>query len=185
MDLFDKCKNFTRAKELMATGIYPYFKAIQSGAGSKVTVDGREVIMIGSNNYLGLTQHPKVIEALIKAAEKYGAGCTGSRFLNGTLDLHEELEEKLAQFMGKQAALVFSTGFQTNLGTISTIVGKNDLIFADSENHASIVEGCRLAFGKTIKYKHNDMADLEQQLKAQSEFQGKLIVTDGVFSMGG
>lgn len=185
MDLFDKCKNFTRAKELMATGIYPYFKAIQSGAGSKITVDGREVIMIGSNNYLGLTQHPKVIEALIKAAEKYGAGCTGSRFLNGTLDLHEELEEKLAQFMGKQAALVFSTGFQTNLGTIATIVGKNDLIFADSENHASIVEGCRLAFGKTIKYKHNDMADLERRLKAQSEFQGKLIITDGVFSMGG
>ena len=185
MDLFDKCKNFTRAKELMTTGIYPYFKAIQSGAGSKITVDGREVIMIGSNNYLGLTQHPKVIEALIKAAEKYGAGCTGSRFLNGTLDLHEELEEKLAQFMGKQAALIFSTGFQTNLGTIATIVGRDDLIFADSENHASIVDGCRLAFGKTIKYKHNDMADLERRLKAHSDVQGKLIITDGVFSMGG
>ena len=185
MDLFDKCKSFTRAKEVMANGTYPYFKAIQSGAGSKVIIDGREVIMIGSNNYLGLTQHPKVKEALIKAAEKYGSGCTGSRFLNGTLDLHEELEEKLAEFMGKEASLVFSTGFQTNLGTISTIVGKNDLIFADCENHASIVDGCRLSFGKTIKYKHNDMSDLEQKLEEFSHHQGKLIVTDGVFSMGG
>ena len=185
MDLFDKCKNFTRAKELMATGIYPYFKAIQSGAGSKITVDGREVIMIGSNNYLGLTQHPKVIEALIKTAEKYGSGCTGSRFLNGTLDLHEELEQKLAQFMGKEAALVFSTGFQTNLGTISAIMGRDDLIFADSENHASIVDGCRLSFGKTIKYKHNDILDLERRLKSHNHVTGKLIITDGVFSMGG
>ena len=185
MDLFDKCKKFTRAKELMATGFYPYFKAIQSGAGSKITVDGREVIMIGSNNYLGLTQHPKVIEALIKAAEKYGSGCTGSRFLNGTLDLHEELEENLAQFIGRQAALVFSTGFQTNLGTISALIGRDDLIFADSENHASIVDGCRLAFGKTIKYKHNDLADLQKRLKAHDHVAGRLIITDGVFSMGG
>ncbi|HFE64882.1 MAG TPA: pyridoxal phosphate-dependent aminotransferase family protein, partial [Caldithrix sp.] len=185
MNLFDKCKNFTRAKELMATGIYPYFKAIQSGAGSKVIIDGREVIMIGSNNYLGLTQHPKVKAALIKAAEKFGTGCTGSRFLNGTLDLHEKLEQKLAVFMKKEAALVFSTGFQTNLGAISAIVGKNDLIFADSENHASIVDGCRLAFGKTIKYKHNDMTDLERRLETFSHVPGKLIVTDGVFSMGG
>ena len=185
MDLFDKCKKFTRAKELMATGNYPYFKAIQSGAGSKITVDGQEVIMIGSNNYLGLTQHPKVIEAQIKAAEKYGSGCTGSRFLNGTLDLHEELEEKLAQFMRKQAALIFSTGFQTNLGTISALIGRNDLIFADSENHASIVDGCRLAFGKTIKYKHNDMSDLQKRLKAHDHVAGKLIITDGIFSMGG
>ena len=185
MDLFDKCRNFTRAKELMATGIYPYFKAIQSGAGSKITVDGREVIMIGSNNYLGLTQHPKVKQALISAAEKYGSGCTGSRFLNGTLDLHEELEQKLAQFMGKEAALVFSTGFQTNLGTISAIMGRDDLIFADSENHASIVDGCRLSFGKTIKYKHNDISDLERRLKSHNHVTGKLIITDGVFSMGG
>ena len=185
MDLFDKCRNFTRAKELMATGIYPYFKAIQSGAGSKITVDGREVIMIGSNNYLGLTQHPKVKQALISAAEKYGSGCTGSRFLNGTLDLHEELEQKLAQFMGKEAALVFSTGFQTNLGTISAIMGRDDLIFADSENHASIVDGCRLSFGKTIKYKHNDILDLERRLKSHNHVTGKLIITDGVFSMGG
>jgi len=185
MNLFDKCKKYTRAKEVMENGIYPYFKPIQSGAGSKVTIDGRQVIMIGSNNYLGLTQHPKVKQALIEAAEKYGSGCTGSRLLNGTLDLHEELEEKLADFMGKEAALVFSTGFQTNLGTISTIVGRDDLIFADNENHASIVDGCRLAFGKTIKFKHNDMQDLQRRLKAHADVRGKLIVTDGVFSMGG
>jgi len=185
MDLFDKCKRYTRAKEVMANGIYPYFKAIQSGAGSTVTIDGREMIMIGSNNYLGLTQHPKIKEAAIKATQKYGTGCTGSRFLNGTLDLHEQLEEKLARFVGKESALVFSTGFQTNLGAISTIVGKDDLIFADTEDHASIVDGYRLAFGKTVKYKHNKMVDLERKLQSFSQVPGKLIVTDGVFSMGG
>ncbi len=185
MDLFDKCREFTRAREAMAVGIYPYFKAIQSGAGSRVVIDGHEVVMIGSNNYLGLTQHPKVIQALVDDAEKYGTACTGSRFLNGTLDLHEELEAKLAAFMKKEAALVFSTGFQTNLGTIATLVGKDDVIFSDSENHASIIDGCRLAFGKTIKYHHNDMNDLEQRLKAHADAPGKLVVTDGVFSMGG
>lgn len=185
MDLFDKCRRYTRAREAMAAGFYPYFKAIQSGADTKVIIEGRELIMIGSNNYLGLTQHPKVKEAAIKAVEKYGSGCTGSRFLNGTLDLHEELEEKLARFVGKEAALVFSTGFQTNLGCIATIVGKDDIIFADRDNHASIVDACRLSFGKTVKFKHNDMEDLERLLSAHADVPGKLIAVDGVFSMGG
>ena len=186
MDLFDRCRNFTRAKETMAAGIYPYFKAIQSGAGSEVIIDGRKMIMIGSNNYLGLTNHPKVKEAAIKAIERYGTGCTGSRFLNGTLDIHEELEDRLAAFVQMEAALVFSTGFQTNLGAISTLVGKDDLILTDRSDHASIVDGCRLAFGKTIKYKHNDMKDLERVLEAiKNKDSGKIIVTDGVFSMEG
>lgn len=186
MDLFDRCRNYTRAKETMEAGIYPYFKPIQSGAGSEVIIDGRKMIMIGSNNYLGLTNHPKVKEAAIKAIERYGTGCTGSRFLNGTLDIHEELEERLAAFVQKEAALVFSTGFQTNLGSISTLVGKDDLLYTDRSDHASIVDGCRLAFGKTIKYKHNDMKDLERVLKVNLvKNVGKIIVTDGVFSMEG
>ena len=186
MDLFDRCRNFTRAKETMAAGIYPYFKAIQSGAGSEVIIDGRKMIMIGSNNYLGLTNHPKVKEAAMKAIERYGTGCTGSRFLNGTLDIHEELEERLAAFVHMEAALVFSTGFQTNLGVLSTLVGKDDLFFTDRSDHASIVDGCRLAFGKTIKYKHNDMKDLERVLETnKNKDVGKIIVTDGVFSMEG
>jgi len=186
LDLFDKCYRFTRAKEAMAAGLYPYFRAIESGADAQVTIDGRPVIMIGSNNYLGLTQDPRVKKAAQDAIEQFGSGCTGSRFLNGTLTLHEELEERLAAFMNREAALVFSTGFQTNLGTIATIVGKDDLIFADRDNHASIVDGCRLAFGKTVKYRHNDMADLERVLKMYADDDcGKLIVSDGVFSMGG
>lgn len=186
MDIFDKCRNFTRAKEAMAAGLYPYFRAIQSGPGSEVIIDGKKMIMIGSNNYLGLTGHPKVIEAAINAIRKYGSGCTGSRFLNGTLDLHEELEYRLAKFMNREAALCFSTGFQTNQGAISTLVGKDDLVFTDRADHASIVDGCRLAFGKTIKYKHNDMDDLERVLKMYADTEaGKLIVTDGVFSMEG
>jgi 8-amino-7-oxononanoate synthase len=186
VDLFEKCYRFTRAKEAMAAGIYPYFRAIESGADTQVVIDGRQVIMIGSNNYLGLTQDPRVKKAAQEAIERFGSGCTGSRFLNGTLTLHEELEERLAAFMKREAALVFSTGFQTNLGTIATIVGKDDLIFADRDNHASIVDGCRLAFGKTVKYRHNDMSDLERVLKMYADDDGgKLIVTDGVFSMGG
>lgn len=186
MTLLDKCNNFTRAKEVMAMGIYPYFRAIDSGADTEVYIEGRKLIMLGSNNYLGLTQHPKVIEAAVEATRKYGSGCTGSRFLNGTLTIHEELEERLAQFMKRDAAIVFSTGFQTNQGTISTIVGKDDLVYADRQNHASIVDGCRLAFGKTLKFKHNDMADLERLLtNHNNQAAGKLIVVDGVFSMEG
>lgn len=189
MDLFDKCNGFTRAKEAIAMGIYPYFRAIGSGADTEVNINGQRLIMLGSNNYLGLTQHPKVIEAAIDATKKYGSGCTGSRFLNGTLTIHEKLEERLAHFMQKEAALVFSTGFQTNQGTISTIIGKDDIVFADRQNHASIVDGCRLAFGKTLKFKHNDIQDLERLLtncnNNHNNNCGKLVVVDGVFSMEG
>lgn len=183
-DLFQKCYDFTRAMELQEEGWYPYFKPIESGPGAEVWIDGRQLIMIGSNNYLGLTQDKRIKEAAIRAVEKYGSGCTGSRFLNGTLPLHVELEEKLAKYMNKEGALVFSTGFQTNLGTLSTVVGKDDIIFADRNNHASIVDGCRLSFGRVVKFKHNDMRDLERLLKASKE-RGKLIVADGVFSMEG
>ena len=186
MDLFEKCYKDTRAEQAIAQGYYPYFKAIQSGAGSTVMIDGKKYIMIGSNNYLGLTQDPRIIKAATEALETFGSGCTGSRFLNGTLTLHEELEEKLADFIHKEAALTFSTGFQTNQGTISSIVGKEDLIFGDRSNHASIVEGCRLSFGKTFKYKHQDINDLERLLQTQGNNSGgKLIVSDGVFSMEG
>lgn len=186
MDLFEKCRQFTRAKEAIAAGLYPYFQPIESGPGSEVTINGKKMIMIGSNNYLGLTGHPKVVEAAVHAIRKYGTGCTGSRFLNGTLDIHIELEDRLAKFMKRDAVLCYSTGMQSNLGAISTIIGKNDLIFTDRADHASIIDGCRLSFGKWIKYKHNDMNDLERVLKAnQDHCSGKLIVTDGVFSMEG
>lgn len=187
-DLFQKCRNYTRHKEAQAVGLYPYFKAIESGADAEVMVQGKRMIMIGSNNYLGLTTHPKVKEAAIKAIEKYGSGCTGSRFLNGTLDIHEELELRLAKFIRKEKALLFSTGFQTNLGTISTLVGKDDVILCDRMNHASIIDGCRLAFGRTVKFKHNDMEDLERCLNSpdMEEAAGSvLVITEGVFSMEG
>ncbi len=185
MNLFEKCKNFQAAREVKAAGLYPYFRQISSSPGTKVIAEGKEVIMIGSNNYLGLTSHPAVIEAIHQAVDKYGSGCTGSRFLNGTLDIHVKLEEELADFMHREAALVFSTGFQTNLGTIATLVGKDDMIFGDRANHASIVDGCRLAFGEFKKYRHNDMADLERILTKNNSSGGKLIATDGVFSMEG
>ncbi len=186
MDIFEKCYQFTRADEAKRSGYYPYFKAIQSGAGSTVMIDGKKFIMIGSNNYLGLTQDPRVLKAAKDALDTFGSGCTGSRFLNGTLILHEELEDKLANFVHKEAAIVFSTGFQTNQGAISSLAGKNDFIFSDKTNHASIIDGCRLAFGKTVKFKHNDMKDLEKQLAHHNDDSaGKLIVADGVFSMEG
>jgi 8-amino-7-oxononanoate synthase len=187
-DLFSKCSTgvSARAREVAAKGLYPYFKAIQSGADTEVFIDGKKMIMIGSNNYLGLTQDERVKRAAIEAIEKFGSGCTGSRFLNGTLSLHEELEEKLARFMNTEAALVFSTGFQTNQGAISALVGRNDLVIGDNENHASIVDGTRLAFGKALKYRHNDMNDLDKVLSLNhKDGGGILIVTDGVFSMGG
>jgi len=184
-DIFDKCRAFTRASEVKATGYYPYFNPISSAAANVVKINGRDLIMIGSNNYLGLTTHPRVVEASREAASKYGVGCTGSRFLNGTLDIHLELEEALAKFLKKEAVLVFSTGFQTNLGTISCLVNKNDLILADRSDHASIVDGCRLSFGKTLKYKHNDIEDLERILQARNGNFGTLVVVDGVFSMEG
>jgi len=185
MDIFEKCRNYTAAREAMAVGLYPFFSEVQSCLGTKAVIDGKKVIMIGSNNYLGLTTHPKVREAAIQAIEKYGSGCTGSRFLNGNLDIHVELENRLAKFMNKQAALVFSTGFQTNLGGISTLVGRNDSVFIDRDDHASIVDGCRLAFGKVYKFRHNDMADLDRILRENQNSGGKLIAVDGVFSIGG
>jgi 8-amino-7-oxononanoate synthase len=185
MDIFQKCYNYTRAKEAKEAGYYPYFRAIESGADTEVMIQGKKMIMIGSNNYLGLTQDPRVKEAAVKAIEKYGSGCTGSRFLNGTLDIHEELEHKLGRFMNKEMCQVVSTGFQTNQAAISTIVGKDDAVIIDRNNHASIIDGCRLAFGQTTKYKHNDMEDLERVLRNLDDSTGALIVVDGVFSMEG
>ena len=185
MELFDKCYNFTRAKETMAMGFYPYFIPLSDTEGTEVTIDGRKLIMIGSNNYLGLTTHPRVRQAAVEAVYKYGTSCTGSRFLNGTLHLHKQLEEELADFVGKEAALVFSTGYQTNLGTISALVGKGDVVITDKEDHASIIDSCRLAYGKMLRFRHNDMADLERVLKKRDPDQGKLVVVDGVFSMAG
>ena len=187
-DLFDKCTAgiSVRARDAVENGWYPYFKAIQSGADTEVFVDGNKMIMIGSNNYLGLTQDERVKKAAKDAIDKFGSGCTGSRFLNGTLSLHEELEERLADFMKTEAVLIFSTGFQTNQGAISAIVGRNDLIIGDNENHASIVDGARLAFGKALKYRHNDMDDMDKVISInKKDNNGILIVSDGVFSMGG
>jgi len=185
MELFDKCYNFTRAKEVMAMGVYPYFIPLSDTEGTEVTIDGRQLIMIGSNNYLGLTTHPKVREAAIEAVRQYGTSCTGSRFLNGTLHLHVQLEAELADFVGQEAALVFSTGYQTNLGTISALVGRGDVVITDKEDHASIIDGCRLSLGKMLRFRHNDLDDLERVLKGCDPDQGKLVVVDGVFSMGG
>jgi 8-amino-7-oxononanoate synthase len=185
LSLFDKCRQFTRAREVQAAGIYPYFWPISETHATRVTIEGRELVMIGSNNYLGLTEHPQVIEAAQDAIRRFGSGCTGSRFLNGTLDLHVELEEKLAEFAGKEAALTMSTGFQTNLGTISTLVGRDDVIYCDRENHASIIDGCRLSFGTLKKFRHNDMDELERLLQKEPREKGKLIIVDGVFSMRG
>lgn len=187
-DLFTKCSTGTsaRAREAMEQGWYPYFKAIDSGADTEVFINGHKLIMIGSNNYLGLTQDERVKKAAIAAIEKFGSGCTGSRFLNGTLTIHEELEEKLAEFMNVEATLVFSTGFMTNQGVIAAIVGRKDLVVGDNENHASIVDGTRLAFGRALKYRHNNIADLDRVLtRNKADDNGILVITDGVFSMGG
>ena len=187
-DLFDKCYAYDDPQKVQAMGIYPYFHPLQSAPGNEVFVDGHKCIMVGSNNYLGLVDHPKVKEAAAEAARTYGSGCTGSRFLNGTLDLHVKLEERLAQFMKRPAALVFSTGFQTNLGAISTLVGKNDAIVIDRANHASIVDGTRLSFGEIFKFAHNNMEDLDRVLaRVRSKITrgGVLVVVDGVFSMEG
>ena len=185
MDIFKKCYEFTRADEVKAAGIYPYFRVLESRQDVEVVMEGRRRIMLGSNNYLGLTVCPEVVEAGLKAIEKYGTGCSGSRFLNGTLDLHVELEAEIAKFLGKDGAITFGTGFQTNLGIISALVGMHDYVICDRENHASIYAGCQLSFGKLLRYRHNDMADLEECLKKVPEESGALIVVDGVFSMGG
>lgn len=185
MDLFKKCEDYTRVEDLKAINLYPYFHQLTSGQDTVVQMEGRETIMIGSNNYLGLTSHPEVIEAGVDAIKKYGSGCSGSRFLNGTLDIHIKLEKKLAEFLNKEACVTFSTGYQSNLGIISAITGRNDVIVSDKENHASIYDACKLSYAKLLRYEHNDMKDLEEKLKTIGEKKGILIVTDGVFSMSG
>lgn len=185
MDLFAKCGSLEVLNNAKKLGIYPYFHQLETKQGPEVVMEGKNIIMIGSNNYLGLTSHPEVVEAGVKALEKYGSGCSGSRFLNGTLDAHVALEKELADFLHKEDAVTFSTGFQSNLGIISAIAGRNDYILCDKENHASIYDGCRLSYAKMLRYNHSDMEDLERQLKTVPETAGILIVTDGVFSMGG
>jgi 8-amino-7-oxononanoate synthase len=188
LELFSKCYDFTRADEIKSTGLYPYFRAIQENEGPVVQIEGRKIIMAGSNNYLGLTAHPKVKEAAIKAVEKYGTGCSGSRYLTGTLDLHIELEHRLANFFKKEAVLLFSTGYQTAQGIIPTLVQRGDYVVSDKDNHACIVAGNLMAKGamaEFVRYKHNDMDDLERVIKKLPEDSGKLIVSDGVFSTGG
>ena len=184
-DLFEKCQTYTEAKTVKAAGLYPYFIPLTDSEGTEVTVGSHRLIMVGSNNYLGLTMHPKVRQAALDAVRRYGTSCTGSRFLNGTLELHLELERRLAAFVGKEAALVFSTGYQTNLGTISSLVGRGDFVVTDKDDHASIVDGCRLAFGEMRRFNHNDMAHLERVLAGLPEDAGRLVIVDGIFSMGG
>src|SRR6266566_4446263 len=183
--LFDKCKSFTKARELQAVGLYPYYRPITHSEDTVVVIEGKERIMMGSNNYLGLTHHPEVLAAAKQALERYGSGCTGSRLLNGTLDLHEQLEVELAQFFGKEACLVFSTGYQANLGLISGLVGRGDVVFLDKLDHASIVVGAKLSHGETIRFNHGDMAGLERKLQKVPVGTGVMIIVDGVFSMEG
>ena len=188
MDLFAKIEkngNWRMSQEAKAAGAYPYFHELRSGQDTVVDMEGRRTIMLGSNNYLGLTSHPKVKAAGIAALEKYGSGCSGSRFLNGTLDIHAQLERELADFLHKDDAVTFGTGFQSNLGILGTIASLGDYILCDKENHASIYDGCKLSYAKMVRYEHSDMADLEKRLKAVPETAGALIVTDGVFSMSG
>ncbi|HEY4327529.1 MAG TPA: pyridoxal phosphate-dependent aminotransferase family protein [Mucilaginibacter sp.] len=183
--LADKIALFTDAAAIKAKGLYPYFRAIESAQDTEVSIGGKQVLMFGSNSYLGLTDHPYIKEAAKKAIDKYGTGCAGSRFLNGTLDIHIELENRLAEFVGKEAAILFSTGFQVNLGVLSCITGRNDYLVLDEQDHASIIDGCRLSFSRVIKYAHNDMRDLERKLRLLPGEAIKLIVTDGIFSMEG
>lgn len=184
MSIFDKCRNYTDPDKVQAAGVYPYFRRIESQQDPVVMMDGHEVIMCGSNNYLGLASDPRVKEASCEAIRQYGTGCAGSRFLNGTLDIHVELEEKLAGFFRKEEALVYATGYQTNLGVLSSIITRGDVAVSDRQNHASIVDGLRLSYGDMRKYQHNDMADLDRTL-GNIEEKNKIVVVDGVFSMEG
>jgi 8-amino-7-oxononanoate synthase len=183
--LFEKCKNFTRAREVQAMGLYPYFTPISESEDTVVKIDGKAKVMMGSNNYLGLTHHPKVLEAAQAALHKYGSGCTGSRFLNGTLDLHEILEARLAEFFGKESCLVFSTGYQANLGLVSGLVGRGDVVFLDKLDHASIVDGAKLSHGDVVRFNHGDLAGLDRKLGRDDRPKGALIIVDGVYSMEG
>ena len=183
-DVFEKCRKYTTAKEVMAAGLYPYFHVVESEQSPEVIIEGRKMIMLGSNNYLGLTNHPKVKEAAIEAVRKYGSGCAGTRLLNGNLDIHVKLEEKLASFFRKEAALTFSTGYQTNLGIITSLAGKHDVVVIDKLDHASIIDACRLSYAEVKKFRHSDMSSLEYVLKECGN-RGKLVVVDGVYSMEG
>lgn len=185
MDIFTKCYQYDLDKIAMQKGIYPYFQPLDGMEGTVATLNGRKIIMIGSNNYLGLTTHPKVRAAAAKGLEEYGPSCTGSRFLNGTLQLHHQLEERLAAFTGMEAALVFSTGMQTNLGAISALIGRNDIAVTDKDDHASIVDGCRLGLGETKRFVHGDLDQLDRILEKIPETSGAMVIVDGVFSMGG
>lgn len=184
LDVFSKAQEYTASRDVRALGLYPYFVPIEGSDSTHVVVDGRRLVMVGSNNYLGLNHHPRVIAAAAAALEKYGSACTGSRFLNGNTDLHDELERELAILTNKQAALVFPTGFQTNLGAIASLVGRNDTVFIDKYDHASIVDGCVLSAGEMVRFRHADLDDLERKL-ARAEGRGRLIAVDGVFSMEG
>ncbi len=184
MRIAEKVARFDTARKVMAAGIYPYFRSIESDQDTMVQINGKDVLMLGSNNYLGLTNHPQVKEAAIAALRQYGSGCAGSRFLNGTLRIHIECEERLADYMQKEAVLLFSTGFQANLGVISSLVGRNGYVVTDSLDHASIIDGARLSFGKMVKFRHNDKDDLDRVLKGLDN-RSKLVITEGVFSMEG
>jgi 8-amino-7-oxononanoate synthase len=182
--LLDKCRNFTKAREVKAAGLYPYFKPISESEDTVVMIEGRKRIMLGSNNYLGLTHHPRVLEAAARALTRYGSGCTGSRFLNGTLDLHGQLEDAIAQFLGKESCLVFSTGYNANLGLISALVTRGEVVFLDKLDHASIVDGAKMSFGESERFNHGDLANLERKMERNAG-KGALIVVDGVYSMEG
>jgi len=184
-DLFEKCYEFTVARELIDKGIYPYFKALESEQAPEVSIGGKKYIMFGSNNYLGLANDPRMKEAAIKAIEKYGTGVAGSRFLNGNTVLHEELERKLAKFKGREAALLYATGYQMNLGVVSALASKGDVVIVDKLDHASIIDGCKLSGAEIKRFKHNNLADLEKVLSHISAEKGKLVIVDGVFSMEG
>lgn len=183
--LFEKCRQFTKAREVQAAGLYPYFKPISESEDTVVTIEGRKRIMLGSNNYLGLTHHPKVLESASRALQRYGSGCTGSRFLNGTLDLHGQLEDALAEFLGKESCLVFSTGYSANLGLVSGLVGRGDVVYLDKLDHASIVDGAKMCYGETVRFNHGDLAGLQRKMDRTRPIGGSMIIVDGVYSMEG
>jgi 8-amino-7-oxononanoate synthase len=183
--LFEKCRQFTKAREVQAAGLYPYFKPISDSEDTTVVIEGQKRIMLGSNNYLGLTHHPKVLEAASRALSRYGSGCTGSRFLNGTLDLHGQLEGAIAEFLGKEDCLVFSTGYQANLGLISGLIGRGELVYLDKLDHASIVDGAKMSYGDTLRFNHGDLAGLDRMIERTKSSRGAMIVVDGVYSMEG
>ena len=183
--LFEKCRQFTKAREIQAAGLYPYFKPISDSEDTSVVIEGQKRIMLGSNNYLGLTHHPKVLEAASRALHRYGSGCTGSRFLNGTLDLHGQLERALADFLGKEDCLVFSTGYSANLGLISGLIGRGEVVYLDKLDHASIVDGAKMSYGDTLRFTHGDLPALERMIERTRNGRGAMIIVDGVYSMEG